>query len=158
MEEVPQSEHLKDVFVALSVTVLVAGIVERALAFLFEHEWFLRLFTKPSTADHSKRHSRLPGTKGLFALALSLGIASKYRFDVLHVLFETPSADAIGILITGFLIAGGSVGAITVFQSYFKFSKSTRDALVDAANAEAALRASQAKKKQAEVEARTPST
>ena len=71
---------------ALGKLVVVATIVERVLAFVFEHEWFVRLFCKnvldPSAPDNetTKRVSKIPGLKGLVALALSLGISFGYCF------------------------------------------------------------------------------
>lgn len=126
---------------ALGRLVVAATIVERALAFIFEHKWFIGLFMKqvPDPDDTTKLvlESRVPGLKGLIALACSIGISFGYGFDILHVLFGTTTADSIGMLITGFVIAGGSSGAIAIFQGYLKISKDSRDATIAARKAEA---------------------
>ncbi|MCJ7540459.1 MAG: hypothetical protein MUO88_12425, partial [Desulfobacterales bacterium] len=57
---------------ALGNLVVAATVVERVLAFIFEHDWFIRLATKkvPDPNDPTKfiRQSRIPGLKGLLAL------------------------------------------------------------------------------------------
>ena len=42
-----------------------------------------------------------------------------------------------GMLMTGFVIAGGSAGAIALFQGYLKLGKESRDAIIEAARAKA---------------------
>ena len=104
---------------ALGRLVVVASIVERGLAFIFEHEWFVKLLTKdvsdPSDGRKTMRVSKIPGLKGLLALAVSIWISFKYKFDVLQVLFATEKNEPVGMIMTGFVIAGGSAGAITIF-------------------------------------------
>ena len=126
---------------ALGRLVVAATIVERVLAFIFEHKWFIGLFMKKilDPADTTKFvvESKVPGLKGLIALACSIGISFGYSFDILHVLFGSSKADSIGMLITGFVIAGGSSGAIAIFQGYLNISKDSRDAIIAARKAEA---------------------
>lgn len=145
---------------ALATLVVAATFVERLLAFLFEHEWFTRLLTGIDTSDPSKpkRVSKIPGLKGVIALAVSLGITFKYKFDVLAVLFA-PEPDAvepsqIGMLLTGFILAGGSAGAIAIFQAYLKFGKQSRDAIIAAGQAEAESRTQIAAQAAKEAEAK----
>ena len=126
----------------LGKVVIAATIVERVLAFVFEHEWFLRLFTVPSE-DGSQRVSKIPGLKGSIALAMSVWISFRHKVDILHTVFSTDPTDTetkVGMLLTGFLIAGGSAGAIAVFQTYLDFDKKSRDALIEARTAEADAR------------------
>ena len=150
---------------ALGILVVAATFVERMLAFVFEHEWFVRLLTheKPDPADETKtlRVSKLPGLKGLIALGVSLAISFKYEFDVLHILFATDGKDPIGQILTGFVIAGGSAGAIAIFQGYLNIDKQSRDAIIAARKAEAesakqvaelAIKEAEAKQKKAEAE------
>ena len=120
--------------------IVAATVVERVLAFVFEHEWFVRLFTTPSATDPNQRVSKLPGLKGLIALTMSVGISFSYKVDVLHIVFSTLTETKAGMLLTGFLIAGGSAGAIAVFQAYLDFDKKSRDALIEARKAEADAR------------------
>jgi hypothetical protein len=129
---------------ALGKLVVVATVVERVLAFIFEHEWFNRLATKevPDPNDRTKfiRKSRIPGLKGLLALIGSAAICFRYQFDILHVLFQTSQNDPFGIVVTSFAVAGGSSGAIALFQGYLNISKQSREATIEAkiAKAEAA--------------------
>ncbi len=136
-----QYETFVTILGALGKLVVAATIVERGLAFIFEHKWFTALLMKESTdpADATKTvvKSKVPGLKGLIALSCSIGISFGYGFDILHVLFGTSKADSIGMLITGFVIAGGSAGAIAIFQGYLNISKDSRDAIIAARKAEA---------------------
>jgi hypothetical protein len=160
-----QYETFVTILGALGKLVVAASIVERGLAFIFEHKWFIGLLMKESTdpADATKTviKSKVPGLKGLIALACSIGISFGYGFDILHVLFGTSKADSIGMLITGFVIAGGSAGAIAIFQGYLNISKDSRDAIIAARKAEAesakevaqlAVFEAKAKKEKAEAE------
>ena len=140
MREYQMDETLLKVLGELGRVVVAATVVERVLAFVFEHEWFVRLFSKPSETDPNQRVSKLPGLKGLIALAMSVGISFSYRVDILHVVFSTHAETPAGMLLTGFLIAGGSAGAIAVFQAYLDFDKKSRDALIAAGEAEADAR------------------
>ena len=134
-------EQFVAVLGALGQLVVAATIVERALAFIFEHKWFEGLFMMraPDPKDPTKTilKSKVPGLKGLIALAGSIGISFRFDFDILHVLFNTASKDSLGMLITGVVIAGGSAGAIAIFQGYLNISKDSRDAIIAARKAEA---------------------
>ena len=115
----------------LGTLVIVALIVERALAFIFEHEWFKSLTTYQDGAG------KYPGLKGLLALASSLGISFGYDFDILRVLLENTDNGVAGMTVTGFVIAGGSSGAIALFQGYLGIGKDARDAIMEAKIAKA---------------------
>ena len=135
----------------LAKVVVLAGIVERVMAFIFEYEWFGRLFSRPADSG-AARVSRFPGLKAALTLAFSMGITYTYKFDLLSTLFDV-DVEPVGMGVTGFVIAGGSAGAITLFQAYLKFGKKTRDATVEAAKAEAVLRQEDAKRRKAEAAA-----
>ena len=138
---------------ALGKVVVLAGVVERVMAFVFEYEWFGRLFTRPDESG-SGRISRFPGLKAALTLAFSLGIAYAYEFDLLSTLFDA-EIEPVGMGVTGFVVAGGSAGAITLFQSYWKFGKKTRDAAVAAANTSISVKEAEAKQKETEALAAT---
>ena len=131
-------EALLKVLGDLGRVVVAATVVERVLAFVFEHEWFVRLLTTPSIKDASQRVSKFPGVKGLIALGMSVWISLCYKVDILHTVFSTSNEtkSKVGMLVTGFLIAGGSAGAIAVFQAYLDFDKKSRDALIEARKVE----------------------
>lgn len=115
----------------LGTLVIVALIVERALAFIFEHEWFKK------RAENKDGTSKRPGLKGLLALIASLGISFGYGFDVLGILLGNGNHDTAGRLVTGFVIAGGSSGALALFQGYLGIGKDARDAIMAAKIAKA---------------------
>ena len=79
-------------------------------------------------------------------------------FDILCQLFKNSDGTAIpskiGILITSAVVAGGSAGAITLFQGVFNFSRDARNSLLEAnkANADAELQEALARKSKAEAE------
>jgi mannitol-specific phosphotransferase system IIBC component len=92
--------------------------------------------------------------KGVIALAIALGLCFAYQFDILAVLFAQPKRD-LGIVVTGLVVAGGSAGAIAIFQGFLNMSKETRDAMIAArkANAEAAKQKAEATVMRAQTEA-----
>ena len=134
---------------ALSKLVVLSFMIERALAFIFEHDWFVGMLglisiEMPDPNDPTKiiRKTRIPGIKGTVALAVSIWLCFKFKFDVLSILFTDPSATAhpsagteqpvetIGVILTGLITAGGSSGAIAIMQSYLGLGKDTRDARI----------------------------
>lgn len=134
---------------ALARLVVLSIVLERLLAFVFEHDWFTRLtsVTAADPGDVSKqiRVQRIPGLKGFIALAVAVGLCFAYQFDILGKLFAQPTRD-LGIVITGIVAAGGSAGAIAIFQGFLNMNKEARDAMIAArkANAEAARQQAEA--------------
>ncbi len=133
---------------ALAQLVIIATLLERGLSFIFEYEWFVRLTTKevPDPGDTTKkiRENRIPGLKGLIALCGAYTICRLHQFDVLAVIFQplgNPPVDQLGIFITSLIVAGGSAGAILVFQGYLNLGKQGRDAVIAAKSVAAAANA-----------------
>lgn len=147
---------------ALAQLVVLSMVLERGLAFIFEHDWFRMAFMKmvpdPSDPTRTIRESRIPGLRGTLALIASFAVCRLYRFDVLAALFGRPESDMIGITITGIVAAGGSAGAIAIFQGFLNLNRDSREALLAAKKAEAQASAeisrseSEAKKAVAEAE------
>ncbi len=132
---------------ALAKLVIIATLLERGLAFVFEYEWFVRLSTvdvmDPSDATRKiGEKSRLPGLKGIVAFLGSYLICNKYGFDVLFTIFNPGTtadhADRLGVILTSLIVSGGSAGAILVFQGYLNLSKQGRDAVIEAKKGAAA--------------------
>lgn len=124
----------------LSRLVVLSIILERGLAFIFEHDWFDAAFYRkvPDAATGVvTKQSKLPGLKGVIALASALGVCFLYDFNVVGTLFGATQIDRIGITMTAVVLAGGSAGAIAVFQGFLNMSKEARDARVAAQQAEA---------------------
>ncbi len=126
---------------ALGKLVILSMVIERGLAFIFEHKWFVDVFTKedisPDDPPKSIQKSKVPGLKGIIALSVSIFLCVTYKFDILSVLFSRGSAELLGKVITGVVVAGGSSGAIAIFQGFLNINKESRDALLDAKKSQA---------------------
>lgn len=131
---------------ALGQLVVIALLLERALAFVFEYHWFRQL------------SARVNGLKAPIAIALSMTVCFMYRFDVLAELFRpaggSGAATQVGIVLTAAIVAGGSAGAMSLFQATFNWSKDARDGLIRARQSTAAAIASDAAAQKAAGEAR----
>lgn len=138
--------RLLDVSGAVSLLVVLAMLLERALALLFDYHWFQKL------------SQRIEGLKSPIALFVSWFTCNFVGFDVLSRLFPpsngTAEPKAIGILITAAVVAGGSAGAITLFQGVLNFNRDSRTTLIEAnkARAEADLAEAKTRKDKAEAE------
>jgi F0F1-type ATP synthase epsilon subunit len=125
----------------LSRLVVLSIILERGLAFIFEHDWFTRAFYRddpdPQNPGATVRVSRMPGLKGLIALGAAIAICTVYNFNIVGSLFNQTQPHRIGTIMTAVVLAGGSAGAIAVFQGFLNMSKETRDARIAAQQAEA---------------------
>jgi thermitase len=121
---------------ALLKLVVLSILLERGLAFVFEFEWFERLIHTPGPGAPETRR-RFRGLKAIVALAAALSICSAFQFDVLSAIFSSASASIMGIVMTAFIAAGGSNGAIAVFQGFLGFSKEARDHQIEARRIEA---------------------
>jgi len=88
---------------ALVAIVVVAFILERALALLFEWRPFVKRF-------HKK------GVRTPISLLVALALTMTWHFDALSIIFEHPHSLFLGELITAATIAGGSKYAIKLFQ------------------------------------------
>ena len=64
-------------------------------------------------------------------------ICFHYQFDVIATIFGAAKPDAIGMFITALVAAGGSAGAISLFQGFLNISKESKDAMIKANNAQA---------------------
>ncbi|MFA6053444.1 MAG: hypothetical protein WC762_12710 [Methylobacter sp.] len=140
-------ERLLDVSGALSLLVVLAMLLERALALIFDYHWFQKLSEK------------WKGLKAPIAFFASWFTCNYVNFDVLSLLFPSSTGahepKEIGILITAAIVAGGSAGAITLFQGILNFSRDSRTSLIEAnkAKAEANLAEANARRDKAEAEA-----
>ena len=117
------SSHYENVLGALIMLVILSLILERALAVVFEwsvwREWLVA------------KKLRAP-----IALGVAYVICIWADFDVLSVLFAKEngySGDfSLGPLITAAVIAGGSKGAILLFQGVLGFGRDAVKARVEA--------------------------
>jgi len=115
-------------------------LLERALSLIFDYRWYKRLSGF--------------GLKTPISLFTSWVVCNYYKFDVLSALFEPNKPTGMGIFLTAAIAAGGSAGAITLFQGVFKFSKEAQGSLKEAQKAEAEARKMKAEAEKAEAEQR----
>jgi hypothetical protein len=94
---------------ALSVLVVLAILVERALAQLFDSHWFLAI--ELERADRG-----LGSFKPLIAFVASAAICVLWNFDVVTILLGNQVDTLLGGILTGAVVAGGSKGAMKLFQ------------------------------------------
>lgn len=139
--------RLLNVSGALSLLVVLAMLLERALAIIFEYHWFQKL------------SSKVEGLKSPIALLVSWFTCHHVQFDILSILFTpiagTPQPTAIGVIITAAIVAGGSAAAITLFQGVLSFGRDARTDLigVNKAKSDADLAEAKSRKDKAEAEA-----
>ncbi|MBW2663371.1 MAG: hypothetical protein JRD93_15640 [Deltaproteobacteria bacterium] len=115
------------ILASLAKLVVLAMLLERALVIIFDYRWYKKKLDKF-------------GLKVPISLMASWLICHYYKFDVLSALFEPKQTTHMGIFLTAAIVAGGSAGAITLFQGVFKFSKEAQDVMKEAQRAEAETR------------------
>ena len=129
------------ILASLAKLVVFAMLLERALVLIFDYRWY-------------KAKLDGFGLKVPISFLTSWLICNYYKFDVLSALFEPNKPTGMGVFLTAAIVAGGSAGAITLFQGVFKFSKEAQDTLKEAQKAEAEARKKRAEAEKAEAEAR----
>ena len=100
---------------SLSKLVILALLLERALVMVFDYRWY-------------KKYLDNKGLSAPIAYAVSLLVYWSCRLDVLSDPFEPGKPTAMGIAITSSVVAGGSAGAITLFQGVLGLSKEAQTA------------------------------
>jgi len=88
--------------------VVLAFLLERALALLFETRWFI---------------NRMQGknVKELIAFLTGFGVCWYWKFDALSIILPRDKASFIGIVLTGAVVAGGSKASIKLFKDVMGF-------------------------------------
>jgi len=114
---------------ALAKLSVLAMLLERALVMVFDYRWY-------------KQYLDNKGLSAPIAYGVSLLVCWSYRLDVLSDLFEPGKPTALGVALTAAIVAGGSAGAITLFQGVLGFTQ----------EAQAALRGAKVEKAKAETE------
>jgi hypothetical protein len=123
-----QQQWYQGVFGALVLIVVLALVLERALAIVFEWGvWDVWL---------AKTRLRAP-----IALLVSYIICASLHFDILMVIGNQPASNFaisnVGVFLTAATVAGGSKGAIKLFQDVLGFSKGGNPEAVRAASSAA---------------------
>lgn len=135
------SEGFFKVLASLATLVVLSMLLERALILIFDYRWY------------KEKLSGL-GLKAPISFITAWIICYHYKFDVLCKLFEPEKSSHMGVFITAAIAAGGSAGAITLFQGVLKFNKEAQDSLRKANLAEAEAKKMKAEAEKAEAEAR----
>jgi len=92
----------------LAGIVILAFVLERGLALLFETRFFI---------DRAQGKN----LKELIAFVLSVIVCWYWDFDAISMIFLKEKTTLIGIVVTGGVIAGGSKGAIRLFKDIMGF-------------------------------------
>jgi hypothetical protein len=101
-----------EVFKIVWVITVLAFMIERALAILFEHRLWIKLEDKWG----------IKGLKELVAIALAYNLCAWASFDALALMFHKESSWH-SVLITALVVAGGSKGAVKLMQGYLGIKK-----------------------------------
>jgi hypothetical protein len=154
---------------ALFQLVVLSMLLERSLAFLFELKFsppdagvsgkWLRKKQRDDSQDPLVGDCLGSFFKGIVTYAAAVGLCRGFDFDVYRPIMHadlggkaSAGASWPDILLTAAVVAGGSAGAIKLFQDVLGFSKTARDAAKDAREAEAQARLSRAQTEKAEAE------
>jgi len=102
------------VFEVLVAIVILAFLLERALAVLFESKWFV---------------DRLQGKnlKELIAFVVGIAVCLFWDFDAVSMIFLKENVTVGGAVITGAIVAGGSKASIKLFRNLLGFMSDAED-------------------------------
>jgi hypothetical protein len=109
MEEARYSLNYEVVADVLSTIVVLSLFIERALALLFQHRLFLDKLDKK-------------GLKEPIAFIVSLLVVKQWGFDAMAAIIDGAQASWWGYALTAGIVAGGSKGAVALFQDYLGWS------------------------------------
>ncbi|MBC8472239.1 MAG: hypothetical protein H8D56_22485 [Planctomycetes bacterium] len=98
----------------LAGVVIMAFIIERALAVLFESRFFLSRWKKKSL-------------KELIAFLVAAAACWYWEFDAISMIFLKEKVTILGMIITGGVVAGGSKGAIKLFRGIMGFKSTAQE-------------------------------
>jgi hypothetical protein len=108
---------------------VVAGIaflsvlVERALAVFLESTWFLKLTGELSAEKEGKKVAH---PKEVIALVVSILVCWIWDFDAFSIIFLKETTTALGFILTGAVVAGGSKGSVKLFHDVFNIMSSAK--------------------------------
>jgi len=88
---------------ALTFVVILSFFIERALAVVFENQFWVRTVTRS-------------GVKEFVAVAASVWVCATWKLDAVSMIVLTEENKAVGYVLTGLVIAGGSKASIKLFH------------------------------------------
>jgi len=127
---------------ALVGIIILSFIVERACALLFESRWWIihfedarvgRVSTGQGNNDstNSAELKLLPGQryplKEAISFILALVICYVWSFDAVSIILLSEQTSLAGIIITAFVIAGGSKASIKLFHNVFNIKSNAEN-------------------------------
>ncbi len=98
----------------LAAIVVLAFVLERALALVFEHRLFVKYL------DQS-------GLKEVIALILCASVCLRWNFDSLSMLLLTDHTTRFGEVLTGAVVAGGSKASLKLFHDVLDIRSSAHE-------------------------------
>lgn len=98
---------------ALLTLVILAFLIERGLAIVFDHPWFEKFLEGK-------------GFKPIMAFSVSYFICWYYDFDVIAALMEPGAITTPGLIITAAIVAGGSAAAMQLVQNIWGLNKESK--------------------------------
>lgn len=102
MTPVTFSVDMNKVFQLCVYLALLSVFIERALALVFEHRWFIQ-------------HDNLHGKKEFITFLVSLLICWNWNFDAFAVLNSAPVTQW-GLVLTAMILGGGTKGSMKLMQ------------------------------------------
>ena len=112
-------ERLFEVLVAI---VVVAFLLERALALLFETRVFIK-------------HAQGKSLKELIAFVGGVLVCWYWDFDAFSMIFLKENVTILGVVLTGGIVAGGSKASVKLFRDVLGFKSTAQASLPKAAPA-----------------------
>ena len=105
---------------ALVGIIVVAFLVERACALLFESRWWIVNFEDKRVGDLPAPAKPLPGRryplKEAISFLVALVVCYFWSFDSISIILLSDHTSLPGIIITALVVAGGSKASIALFH------------------------------------------
>jgi hypothetical protein len=141
----PNLFHLdwERVFEVLVAIVLMAFLVERALAVLFETRFFIRL----KEGREGEKTGKDRTLKEPIAFVVAVLACWYWDLDSVSMIFLKENVTIPGVLLTGGIVAGGSKASIKLFRDWLKFMSSAERERQDLKAVEAEKKLEEAKSK-----------
>ena len=108
-------ERLSEVLIGI---VVLAFLVERALALLFESRFFI---------DRAQGKS----FKEVIAFFVAVGVCWIWDFDAFSIIFLKEHVTLLGVVLTGAVVAGGSKASVKLFRDILGFKSQAENARLE---------------------------
>lgn len=122
----------EQLFEVLAAVVVLSFVVERGLALIFEHRWYVNRFDEM-------------GLKAPIAFVIALLICWGWDFDLVSVVLTSDDTSFFGIFLTAAVVAGGSKASLKLFKDIMGVQSEAAKAAKAARAARAAETAEAAK-------------